>query len=452
MHRMLKLFGAITLMALLLAACGGGTAATPTTAPAAAAPTAAPAAAAPTAAAEPTAAPAATAAAEPTAAETAPTAMAEPTAASTGGATAGPKVTGEVTLWHAYGAGSAEETAINQLIDKAKTDNPDAKITVLSVPFDQVFNKFETEAAAGGGPDMFIAPNDSLGKEVRADLLMAVDDQMKGHLDNLLPVAVDGCKVEDKLYCVPESLKAVALFYNTDKVKTAPKTTDELLTAVKGGLKIAFNENSYHNVGFFTGFGGKIVDDTGKCALDPAFGEAMAYLKSLKDAGAEFFTDGGKANDAFQTGKVDAIINGPWATGDYKKSLGDKVAVAPVPAGPKGPAGPLTGTDGFYINVNTKNVEGAVALGLYLTSPDSEKVYVDVAGHVPADKTIQISDAVTKGFADASATGYPRPQVKELDNFWSNFDDAVKNVFEKGTDPAQASKDACAAMDKANGK
>ncbi len=400
MHRMLKLFGAITLMALLLAACGGGTAATPTTAPAAAAPTAAPAAAAPTAAAEPTAAPAATAAAEPTAAETAPTAMAEPTAASTGGATAGPKVTGEVTLWHAYGAGSAEETAINQLIDKAKTDNPDAKITVLEVPFNQVFNKFETEAAAG----------------------------------------------------VPESLKAVALFYNTDKVKTAPKTTDELLTAVKGGLKIAFNENSYHNVGFFTGFGGKIVDDTGKCALDPAFGEAMAYLKSLKDAGAEFFTDGGKANDAFQTGKVDAIINGPWATGDYKKSLGDKVAVAPVPAGPKGPAGPLTGTDGFYINVNTKNVEGAVALGLYLTSPDSEKVYVDVAGHVPADKTIQISDAVTKGFADASATGYPRPQVKELDNFWSNFDDAVKNVFEKGTDPAQASKDACAAMDKANGK
>src|SRR6266542_1997469 len=265
MHRMLKLFGAITLKALLLAACGGGTAATPTTAPAAAAHTAAPAAAAPTAAAEPTAAPAATAAAEPTAAETAPTAMAEPTAASTGGATAGPKVTGEVTLWHAYGAGSAEETAINQLIDKAKTDNPDAKITVLSVPFDQIFNKFETEAAAGGGPDMFIAPNDSLGKEVRADLLMAVDDQ------------------------------------------------------IKGGLKIAFNENSYHNVGFLTGFGGKIVDDTGKCALDPAFGEAMAYLKSLKDAGAEFFTDGGKANDAFQTGKVDAIINGPWATGDYKK-------------------------------------------------------------------------------------------------------------------------------------
>lgn len=437
MHRLLKLFGAITLMALLLAACGGATTTAPTAAPAAAAPTAVPAAEAPTAA------PAAEA----------PTAMSEATAApAAGGATAGSKITGEVTLWHAYGAGGAEETAINQLIDKAKADNPDAKITVLAVPFDQVFNKFETEAAAGGGPDMFIAPNDSLGKEVRADLLMAIDDQMKGRTDNLLPVAVAGCKVEGKLYCVPESLKAVALFYNTDKVKTAPKTTDELLAAVKGGLKLAINQNAYHNVGFFTGFGGKIVDDAGKCALDPAFGEAMAYLKSLKDAGALFFTDGGKANDAFQTGKADAIINGPWATGDYKKSLGDKIAVAPVPAGPKGPAGPLTGTDGFYINVNTKNVAGAVALGLYLTSPASEQVYVDAAGHVPADKSIQIKDAVTKGFADAAATGYARPQTKELDNFWGPFGDAVNAVIDKGEDPATVSKATCAAMDKANGK
>ncbi len=439
MHRMLKLLGVVALMALLLAACGG-TATTPTAAPAAAEPTKA--AAAP----EPTAAPAA---AEPTAAP----AAAEPTAApEAGGAMAGPKVTGEVTLWHAYGAGGAEEAAINKLIANAQKDNPDAKITVLSVPFDQIFNKFETEAAAGGGPDMFIAPNDSLGKEVRADLLKDIDAEMAGHLDNLLPVSVDGCKVDGKLYCVPESLKAVAMFYNTDKVKAAPKTTDELLAAVKGGLTIAINQNAYHNVGFFTGFGGKIVDDAGKCALDPAFGEAMAYLKQLKDAGAQFFTDGGKADDAFQTGKVDAIINGPWATGNYKKSLGDKVGVAPVPSGPKGPAGPLTGTDGFYININSKNVAGAVALGLYLTSPDSMKVYVDEAGHVPADKTIQISDAVTKGFADAAATGYPRPQAKELDGFWGNFGDAVNNVIEKGQDPAQVSKDACVAMDKANGK
>ena len=93
-----------------------------------------------------------------------------------------------------------------------------------------------------------------------------------------------------------------------------------------------------------------------------------------------------------------------------------------------------------------------MALGLYLTNPASEQIYVDVAGHVPADKTIEIKDPVTKGFADAAATGYARPQSKELDNFWGPFGDAVNNVIEKGEDPAKVSTDTCAAMDKANGK
>jgi arabinogalactan oligomer/maltooligosaccharide transport system substrate-binding protein len=79
-------------------------------------------------------------------------------------------------------------------------------------------------------------------------------------------------------------------------------------------------------------------------------------------------------------------------------------------------------------------------------------VYVDVAGHVPADKSIQIKDAVTKGFADAAATGYARPQTAELDNFWGPFGDAVNAVIDKGEDPATVSKATCAAMDKANGK
>ncbi len=81
--------GSIALLCLvftmILAACGGAPAATPTAAPAAAAPTAAPAAAAPTAApaaAAPTAAPAA---AEPTAVPAAAEATAAPAAAATGG-------------------------------------------------------------------------------------------------------------------------------------------------------------------------------------------------------------------------------------------------------------------------------------------------------------------------------------------------------------------------------
>src|SRR6266566_802672 len=105
-----------------------------------------------------------------------------PTTPNASGSAAAGAITGNITLWHAYGTGGSEETALNQLIDKIRTANPSAKITVLQVPFDQVFNKFQTEAAAGGGPDLFTAPNDELGNEVRANLLMALDAKLAGKL------------------------------------------------------------------------------------------------------------------------------------------------------------------------------------------------------------------------------------------------------------------------------
>jgi arabinogalactan oligomer/maltooligosaccharide transport system substrate-binding protein len=357
-----------------------------------------------------------------------------------------------VTLWHAYHTGGSEEKALNQLLDQAKKDNPDAKITVLAVPFDQVFNKWETETAAGGGPDMLVAPNDSLGKEVRAGLLKPLDEQLKGKLDNVAPLAIQGMTVDGKLYAIPQLFKAVALYYNMDKVKSPPKTTDELMAAVKAGNKVVLNESAYHNFGFFGAFGGKLLDDSGKCVADQGgFVDALQYLIDLKAAGADFESDGSKQDTLFRSGQADMTINGPWVLGDYKGDLKDKLGVAPMPAGSKGKATPLTGVDGFYVNANTKNVEGAVALGLYLTSPTGQKVYADVAGDVPVRTDVSVSDPLVKAFADASATGFPRPQVKEMDAFWDPFGDAVTKSIEGKADPKAAVTQACSDMNKKNG-
>src|SRR5437870_1993346 len=184
----------------------------------------------------------------------------------TGGTSAG-AITGNITLWHAYGTGGSEETALNQLIDKIRTANPTAKITVLQVPFDQVFNKFQTEAAAGGGPDLFTAPNDELGNEVRANLLMALDGKLAGKLSNVAQLGVDGLKVDGKLYGVPMLFKAVALYYNKDKVPTPPKTTDELMTMLKAGKTLVQNENAYPMFGWSISQSGRSVDGAIALAL-----------------------------------------------------------------------------------------------------------------------------------------------------------------------------------------
>ena len=141
-------------------------------------------------------------------------------------------------------------------------------------------------------------------------------------------------------------------------------------------------------------------------------------------------------------------IDGPWATGGYLAVL-PKLAVAPMPAGPAGPAQPMTGVDGWYINANSKNADLAVAFALQMVSPENEALFVK-AGHIPADTTVAVTDPITLKFADAVKTGFPRPQAAQLDNFWGNFDNALNSVIDKGTDPVQATKDACTAMNTAN--
>jgi arabinogalactan oligomer/maltooligosaccharide transport system substrate-binding protein len=417
-----SLVALLVMLGMLLAACGTPAAA-PTAAPAAPATQAAPAV-------QPTEKPA------------------EPAPAT------GPK--GEITLWNAYATGGAEEKALTEAIAALNKKYPDLKVNVLQIPFDQVFNKWETEVAAGGGPDMFTAPNDNTGNEVRAGVLADITALLKGKTDAFPASSFDGATLDGKVYGVPGIIKAVALYYNKSTVPNPPKTTDELLALVKSGKKIAINQNNYHNFGFLTGaFGGKLMDAAGVCTADKGgFAEALQFLKDLKAAGANFETDGGKADTSFRQGQVDMIINGPWTLGDYKKDLGDKLGVAPMPAGPGGAATPLAGVDYWYINPNATPEQQKLATGaaLYLFGPDGAQIYADVAGDPMVATGVTAKDPLVTAFAQAAAAGFPRPQSVEFGNWWGPFGDAVTKVMEGKSEPAAAVKEACAVMNKASGK
>lgn len=361
----------------------------------------------------------------------------------------------ELTIWHAYHTGENEEKAINQVLAKFAEANPEVKVNVLAIPFDQIFNKWETEVAAGGGPDMFTAPNDNLGNEVRGGLVAPLDDLLAGKLDGFSKTAVNGVTVDGKIYAVPGIIKAVGLFYNKATIPEPPKTTDELMQMVKDGKKISIMQYAYHNFGFFTGaFGGQLMDESGKCTADQGgFAEAMQYLADLKAAGALFETDEGKANTMFTQGQSDMIISGPWMLGTFKEALGDDLGVALMPAGPAGPATPLTGVDGWYINPNSKNKEAAVDLALYIFGPEGSKVYAEVAGS-PMGRTDlgEMTDERVGAFMDVANGGFPRPQSVEFGNWWGPFGDAFTKVMEGQATPADAVAQACKDMDTASGK
>lgn len=347
----------------------------------------------------------------------------------------------EVTFWHAYGTGSAEEIALGKLLEQAAIDLPQYEINVLQVPFNDVFNKYDTDVAAGGGPDMFIAPNDNLGGQVRAGTVADITALTEGKLGDYSDLSKGGMMYDGKLYGIPESLKAVAFWYNTDMISTPPATTDELKALMEGGTPVAVSFGCYHHWGFFGSFGGQIFDADYNFVTDEAnqakVSDAISYLNDLYQISV---TNGWPRNDSdglapFTEGSVAAITNGNWAMGDYRKALGDKLAVAPLPAGPGGASNPLLGVDGWYFNPNSDNTEAAIEVALYLTNTAAQTAMMNEAGHVPANTTVEVTDPLIQGLLDAFETAYFRPQVESMGNYWGNFC-GTDQVFDAGTPAA----------------
>ena len=371
----------------------------------------------------------------------------------------GPALSGKITLWHSYGssgggAESAEVKALNQVIAAITAANPDLQIEAINVPFADIFKNFETESGTGGGPDMFIAPNDSLGSEARAQYLLDLTGKIDPVLAETSDVAANGSMVDGKVFMVPESLKAVAMYYDSAKITTPPTTTDELKALVDGGAKVGVITGAYFGWGFYSAFGGKILADDGKCAATANSGvaDAITYVRDLNTAGATVDSDYAKINDPFIAGKLDLILNGNWALGDYRKAR-PTLAVAPFPSGPGGQGRSMTGVDGWYINsaISEEQQALAIAVASELVSAESQQVMVDVAGHVPANKNVSSSDALVKSFTDAIYAGDPRPQSVQMNNYWGPFGDAwsksIPDDESKGGDVTALVATACGLMD-----
>lgn len=416
-------------LALVIAACG--TPATP-----APAPTAAPA--------QPTAAPA-----QPTAAPAQPTAApAQPTTAPAGAAVA-------LKLWH--GQTGAEADALAEAVKKFQDANPGVTLDLLAVPSDQLKNKFTTEASTGGGPDLLIGPKDWIGELAQADLIVPLDDMSaQVGLNNLNPAAVDANKFQGKVWAFPESTEAVGLYINTDKVKTAPKTADDLLKiAEESGF--ALDTKFYHSMGILAAFGGKLFDDKQVCNLDNGEGaiKALEWMKKAKETkGVIADSQDTTLNSAFKDGKVAAIFNGPWASGDYSKALGEgKVAVVPPIQMGDGMFAPFLGTKNVFLSSNSKGDAQAAAVKFlnFMSQPDTQSIFVKV-GHIPSNPNVKVDNPIGAGFLTQTQTATYFPNEPEMGAVWTPAGDMITKVLEGKATPADAVKEACATINQANKK
>lgn len=234
-----------------------------------------------------------------------------------------------------------------------------------------------------------------------------------------------------------------------------PLTVSGWLKALGEGRQLGFvagGAAAYYAYGFYSAFGGRILDREGTCVADQGgVAQALAWIRQAADAGLVFFPDGGAAAAALAAGDIDGYIEGNWRFGDLRSAVGDDLGVVPGPSGPGGLFRPLTGVDGIVVNAASPHSKAALVSALALTTRENQRRWMQIAGHVPADRSIVIDDPRVAVYAAVTAFGVPRPQVPEFDNYWGPFTDAFNAVVFGGADAAVAVANACAAMNELNG-
>ena len=362
-------------------------------------------------------------------------------------------VSGDILLWHAYQTGSNDKKALITLLEGAEEEFPNLDVFVLQLPSSEISRIYRTEVLSGGGPDLFISTNDEIYNWSKDGFILDITQYIENEFEQIIPVGIEGMQVEGSVFGLPQSFHTVALYYKKSLVEQPPHSTDELLQLIDEGKRVVLVSSSYHLFGWANAFGGKIMNEEGKCIADRSgWVDFLQYLQNLKEAGAEFVKDVNTAENIFLEEDTAMIINGSWVMEKYDQILKGDLGVTAIPIGPLNMAAPLVTVDGFYFNPNSDNVEDSIKLAIFLTNQNSSQKFSKLAKRIPARKDVILDDPNLEVFRLTAQHGEAMPNNKEFINYWIPFDDMIHSVLEGSVSPKDGVAIACETMNSLNNK
>lgn len=315
---------------------------------------------------------------------------------------------------------------------------------------------YATSARTGKGPDIaYGIAHDNNGQFVQQGL---IEPLPKGifNSNDYTKTEADAVTVNGKAYSMPVGVETTALYYNTDKIKTAPTTWDEFVQAAnQNGFGFEFS-NLYHNYAFIGGLGGYVFKNN-KGTLDPkdiGLGNdgAVQALSLLHDMNAKYHWMTPDVTDAiakaqFSSGKIGMYISGPWNIPDFKKA-NVHYAVAPLPTLSNGqPATPFMGIKTAFVNARSpQNLRPAEwSLLQAITNATQQEELFKETQQIPTLVKVQNESAVQnnpdiKAFADQVKTAVPMPNIPQMQAVWGAMS-VIKNVISGKISPEKGAED-----------
>ncbi|MFI5530878.1 extracellular solute-binding protein [Kitasatospora sp. NPDC051853] len=377
-----------------------------------------------------------------------------------------------ITYWDTSNA-TNEAPNYEALVKKFEAANPNIKVKFENVPFDQAQNKLQTAMGATGAPDAFRAEVGWTSAFAKAGFLEPLDGTPAlADKAAFQPSLIQQATFEGKVYGAPLVTDTLGLLYNKELfakagITKAPATWDELKTAAaqvkeKTGADGFFQRagDGYYAMPYLLGEGTDMVDAKGKKVTvnSPEAAKAIETYKSMFTAPgtvkADVTTDSyAHMMDAFNSGKVAAIIQGPWeVTNIYKGSaFADKknLGIAAVPAGSAGKAGAPTGGHNVsvYAGSDKAHKEAAAKLAGFLTSAESQAFLAQKNSTLPTRTdayTAEVkADPGIAGFQAILTAAQPRPELPEYSSLFASLGTNLGKIVQ-GQSDTKAGLDATA--------
>ena len=162
-----------------------------------------------------------------------------------------------------------------------------------------------------------------------------VDD---ARADRFSSDVIDRLAYHGSLWGLPLATKALALYYRTDLVPAAPRTTDDLVALVpamraRDGFAFAYsNVDLYGHAPWLHAFGGSVMSDDGTLAIDTReAASAMTFARAL----VEQHVSPANANNTldaslFNAGRAATVMSGPWFVTDIAPGVPWAVTTLPI--------------------------------------------------------------------------------------------------------------------------
>jgi maltose-binding protein MalE len=303
--------------------------------------------------------------------------------------------------------------------------------------------KFLRSASTGDGADIVYGPNDVAGVFAKAGVIQPADAWL-GKM-NFTATSKSMTEVDGKIWGVPLSEGAhLLLYYRKSQVKQAPQTTKELIEQARAyadgkgqryGLAFYMSEPFWF-IPFLGGFGGWPLEQKGSMhdvTIDTAATrKALQYVLALRDQWkiTPNVCDFDCAKSLFLSKRALFHISGDWQLNDLRATVGDDLAIAPLPilseTGKR--LTPMMGGRFLYVNANAKGPRLTAIQKFmdFLASAPVQKRIAEQLASIPASVAARKDPDLKKlpllqASMEAAAYARPMPPQVEMRAAWDGM-------------------------------